>query len=631
MADQDKTRKPIYYVCKYTPAELFAGFGEECAVLEEPADDFGLSDAHAHANLCGFGKSVIQAVLEGKAEKLILVNCCDAMRRAYDVIAASGKCRFLYLLDLPHEDSSCEKERFAKSIERLKQSYGRYCEKTFDEEAFRAAFAEPEVQQEPYIGLLGARVNRELHEVIKKSIGMQVRNLTCVRGRNLGHVEFPSNSLLSYSDILLSQMPCFRMNRTSQRRQITLDPNLMGIIYHTIKFCDYYAFEYADIQRDIKLPLLKIETDFTRQSAGQLKTRIDAFAETLDAISFGENYDNSGINRENIEKNNDPAGKNNGPAKNNKIPGVGNDFVRADCDLQNTAAGSKTEDRSEHSGTGCQGESKMAEGMKKETENRKNWYTAGIDSGSTSTDVVILDKEGNIVSSTVIPTGGGASVSAEKSLSLAVEKAGIDETDIIRIVTTGYGREYLENGDESVTEITCHAKGAHYLNPAVRTIIDIGGQDIKAIRIDENGKVRNFLMNDKCAAGTGRFLELMARTLGLSLEEMSTLGLTWNENVPISSMCTVFAESEVVSLIAQNKAKPDIVHGLNVSVASKVGALASRLGEEGEYMLTGGVANNPGVVKELEKKLGRSLYICREAQICGALGAALTALEKAQV
>ena len=199
-------------------------------------------------------------------------------------------------------------------------------------------------------------------------------------------------------------------------------------------------------------------------------------------------------------------------------------------------------------------------------------------------------------------------MSAEKSLDLAVEKAGIKKEEIVRIVTTGYGRAYIESGDDSITEITCHAKGAHYLNPNVRTVIDIGGQDIKAISIDENGAVKNFLMNDKCAAGTGRFLEMMARTLGLSLEEMSTKGLEWKENIVISSMCTVFAESEV-------------------------GALAARLGKKnpGEYMMTGGVAKNPGIIKALEEKLDAKLYICDEAQLCGALGAALFAYEKCSV
>ena len=258
------------------------------------------------------------------------------------------------------------------------------------------------------------------------------------------------------------------------------------------------------------------------------------------------------------------------------------------------------------------------------------YYVAGIDSGSTSTDVVILDQNGKIKSTMIISTGGGAMMSAEKSLAAAVEKAGIQEEDIVRIVTTGYGRAYIDSGDDSITEITCHAKGAHYLNPNVRTIIDIGGQDIKAISIDEHGAVTNFLMNDKCAAGTGRFLEMMARTLGLSLEEMSIKGLEWKENIVISSMCTVFAESEVVSLVAQNKNVADIIHGLNVSVASKVGALAARLSKKnpGEYMMTGGVAKNQGIIQVLEEKLGAKLYICDEAQLCGALGAALFAYEK---
>ena len=182
-------------------------------------------------------------------------------------------------------------------------------------------------------------------------------------------------------------------------------------------------------------------------------------------------------------------------------------------------------------------------------------------------------------------------------------------------VATGYGRVAVPYAGKSITEITCHAKGAHYLNPNVRTVIDIGGQDIKAISIDENGAVKNFLMNDKCAAGTGRFLEMMARTLGLSLEEMSTRGLKWKNNVVISSMCTVFAESEVVSLVAQNKDVADIIHGLNVSVASKVGALAARLGKKnpGEYMMTGGVAKNPGIIKALEEKNdGRFAYTGEE-------------------
>ena len=405
--------------------------------------------------------------------------------------------------------------------------------------------------------------------MIRENMRMKVENLTCTGGRKLAALpeqmgEAEEEALfLAYADALLTQMPCFRMNHSAARNALYLDPDLKGIIYHTIKFCDYYGFEYASVKKNIKVPLLKIETDFTSQSAGQLLTRIQAFSETMEG---SESMDaGSGISEE--------------------------------------------------------AKRKMESGV---------YYVAGIDSGSTSTDVVILDQDGKIKATMIIPTGGGAMMSAEKSLELAVEKAGIQKDAIVRIVTTGYGRAYIDSGDDSITEITCHAKGAHYLNPNVRTVIDIGGQDIKAISIDEHGAVKNFLMNDKCAAGTGRFLEMMARTLGLSLQEMSTKGLEWKENIVISSMCTVFAESEVVSLVAQNKDVADIVHGLNVSVASKVGALAARLGKNqpGEYMMTGGVAQNQGIIKALEEKLGAKLYICKEAQLCGALGAALFAYEK---
>ena len=559
----------IHYVCKYTPLELFKGFGEECAVLEEMPENFELSDQIAHANLCGFGKSVIQAVLEGKVEQLVLVNCCDSMRRVYDIVESTGKCKFLYMLDMPHEDNDCEKVKLAQGIHRLKKAYEKFSGKTFDRSGFLNAFSHEPVDNQPYIGVLGVRVSGILEKMIRDNIRMDVENLTCTGGRRLAVIREELEKMeddamfLAYADALLSQMPCFRMNNSTRRNRLYLDPNLKGIIYHTIKFCDYYGFEYASIKRDIKVPLLKIETDFTSQSAGQLLTRVQAFAETLEG---SEDMDPSKGISEEIRK-------------------------------------------------------KMESGV---------YYVAGIDSGSTSTDVVILDKDGKIKSTMIIPTGGGAMMSAEKSLEMAVEKAGIRKEDIVRIVTTGYGRAYIDSGDDSITEITCHAKGAHYLNPNVRTVIDIGGQDIKAISIDENGAVKNFLMNDKCAAGTGRFLEMMARTLGLSLEEMSTRGLEWKENVVISSMCTVFAESEVVSLVAQNKDVADIIHGLNVSVASKVGALAARLGKKnpGEYMMTGGVARNKGIIQALEEKLGAKLYICDEAQLCGALGAALSAYEK---
>ena len=337
----------IYYVCKYTPIELFRGFGEECSVLEEMPENFEQSDQIAHANLCGFGKSVIQAVLEGKVEQLVLVNCCDSMRRVYDIVESTGKCKFLYMLDLPHDDNECEKVKFAGTIRRLKKAYEAYSGKVFDKRAFIKSFITPEMNTEPYIGVLGVRVSGILEDMIRDNIQMDVENLTCTGGRKLSVVQDEMWNMeeeelfLSYADVLLGQMPCFRMNRSIRRNRLYLDPNLKGIIYHTIKFCDYYGFEYASIKRDIKVPLLKIETDFTSQSAGQLLTRIQAFEETIEG----------------------------------------------------------SEDMDPGKGISEEARKKMESGI---------FYVAGIDSGSTSTDVVILDQDGKIKSTMIIPTGGGA-------------------------------------------------------------------------------------------------------------------------------------------------------------------------------------------------------------------------------
>ncbi|MCK9170675.1 MAG: acyl-CoA dehydratase activase, partial [Treponema sp.] len=393
----------------------------------------------------------------------------------------------------------------------------------------------------------------ELKRYIETHTGLPVRNLTCTGNRNVapaaGNTAEFSGIVNDYAASLLQQLPCQRMNDNTGRRALWNDPALRGIIYLTIKFCDYYGAEYADIQDKIHIPLLKIESDFTKQSEGQLLTRIEAFAETIRGKTMT---------------------------------------------------------------------------VKKNVTDKK--YFVGIDSGSTSTDVVVIDRGKNIVAQSIIATGAGAEKGAQKCLQLALNEAHLDCDDIANVVTTGYGREYIRTGDESITEISCHAKGAFFLEPSVRTVIDIGGQDSKVIVLNDNGTVSNFVMNDKCAAGTGRFIEAMARALGLSLSEISRLGMDCTEDITISSMCTVFAESEVVSLVAQNKSVNDIVHGIDKSVAAKVASLASRLHTQNEWMMTGGVAQNGGIVNALESRLGIRLHISDKAQLCGALGAALFAL-----
>ena len=240
--------------------------------------------------------------------------------------------------------------------------------------------------------------------------------------------------------------------------------------------------------------------------------------------------------------------------------------------------------------------------------------------------MVVLDERKNMLAFAIVRTGPRAQTGAQAAFEQVCQKLNASPDDFAAIVATGYGRSHIPFATDSRTEITCHAKGAHFLNSAARTIVDIGGQDSKVICLSEDGRVSNFIMNDKCAAGTGRFLEMMARTLELDMDEMSRRGLKWDKELTISSMCTVFAESEVISLIADNHTDSDIIHGLNQSIAGKTAAMAARARGCAPYMMTGGVARNLGVVRELEKKLGAPLFIAENPDLCGALGAALFAL-----
>ncbi|QSZ27455.1 2-hydroxyglutaryl-CoA dehydratase [Aceticella autotrophica] len=254
--------------------------------------------------------------------------------------------------------------------------------------------------------------------------------------------------------------------------------------------------------------------------------------------------------------------------------------------------------------------------------------TAGIDSGSLSTDVVILDENVEILSYSIVPTGASILNSANKAFLQAMDSAGIAEKEISYIVSTGYGRINISFANKQITEITCHAKGAFYLNNNIRTVIDIGGQDSKVIRINEKGNVEDFVMNDRCSAGTGRFLEVMARALEIPIDLMGEEAKKATEKINITSFCTVFAESEVISLISQNKKKADIIKALHDSIANKTISLLDKIGRKSTYMMTGGVAKNKGVVKAIEHRLKENIYIPQEPQIIGALGGAILALEE---
>ena len=254
---------------------------------------------------------------------------------------------------------------------------------------------------------------------------------------------------------------------------------------------------------------------------------------------------------------------------------------------------------------------------------------AGIDVGSLTTNAVLLNEQREILSYSIIYTGARSKDAARDSFEQALAKAGIAQEKVSFTLATGYGREIVPFADAQVTEITCHGLGAHYLFPETRTILDIGGQDSKAIRVSSTGKVLDFAMNDKCAAGTGRFLEVMARALEMELHEMGPISLRASRPVSISSMCTVFAESEVVSCIAQGCAVEDIAYGLHVAVANRTAGLIKRVGLQERLTMSGGVAKNVGVVHAVQEKLETTVNVYEEPQIVGALGAALIALRRA--
>ena len=249
---------------------------------------------------------------------------------------------------------------------------------------------------------------------------------------------------------------------------------------------------------------------------------------------------------------------------------------------------------------------------------------AGLDIGSITTETVIL-KDREILTSIILPTGANSRTAAERCLSAALQKTALGQEEISAIVTTGYGRASFPRATKMITEITCHARGAYFVHPKTRTVIDIGGQDSKVIRLDARGRNVDFQMNDKCAAGTGRFLEVMAHALEVKVEELGRLSLGAPRTIKISSMCTVFAESEVVSLIADSQPKEVIIRGLHDSIADRVLGMVNRVGIEEEVTLTGGVAKNEGVARALEDRLGVKMFIPPEPQIIGALGAALLA------
>ncbi len=248
----------------------------------------------------------------------------------------------------------------------------------------------------------------------------------------------------------------------------------------------------------------------------------------------------------------------------------------------------------------------------------------GIDIGSVASKGIIIN--GDAQQRTIVPTGWSPRDAGLSIIDQLLDRAALPRSEVDRIFVTGYGRVAFKEADKTITEIKCHARGIAQLYPQVRTIIDIGGQDSKVIRVGDQGQVMDFAMNDKCAAGTGRFLQVMAVALGLDVSELGEAEDP-AQMLPISSMCTVFAESEIIGLLAKGNPKGGIIAGLHQSVGKRVAAMARRMGIKEQVAFTGGVAINQGVKRALEEEIGFTVLVSETCQYTGALGAALLALE----
>ena len=255
---------------------------------------------------------------------------------------------------------------------------------------------------------------------------------------------------------------------------------------------------------------------------------------------------------------------------------------------------------------------------------------AGVDVGSTQTKAVILDENSEIVSRGIVNTGANVVKAAEKAFQAARSAAKLEEWEVTSVAGTGYGRYKVLFGDIQITEISCHARGASFVFPGTRTILDIGGQDTKGIHINEKGEVVDFCMNDKCAAGTGRFLAAAADVMSIPLDDLGGVALRSDNPLRITNVCTVFVETEIMNHLSRGKKGEDILAGVHQSIAGRSISLLRRVGVIPEITFTGGVSRNIGMVKALEEKLGCHINVSDDSQYMGAIGAAIIALERAR-
>ncbi|WP_067662209.1 acyl-CoA dehydratase activase [Nocardia miyunensis] len=260
--------------------------------------------------------------------------------------------------------------------------------------------------------------------------------------------------------------------------------------------------------------------------------------------------------------------------------------------------------------------------------NAGKWFVMGVDLGSTTAKAAVVDQDGVLCGADVVQMGAVSPAAVARAIDGALNAAGVSRDRIRRTISTGYGRKLVPGADRSFTEITCHARGAAALRPGVRLVIDIGGQDSKAILVDDAGLVDRFAMNDRCASGTGRFFDVLARALEVEIDAVGELALSGSGDLEVSSMCATFAETEVISLLAQGLSKSDVAASVHRAVAARTLGLVAQVGKASPVVMTGGVAKNPAARHFVSRALDRPIELLEQPQIAGAYGAGLLARDE---
>ncbi|ABV34044.1 MULTISPECIES: acyl-CoA dehydratase activase [Pseudothermotoga] len=558
----------IVYNCPLVPFEFFKALDIPAKRIQNSGCEFELF----HSNICSFCKNSFPSV--NPEEIVIWVDSCDSMRRSEDFLKRACT---VFDLHIPVTVNEKNVDKLAHDLRNLwnnlKQRYGEA-----DDEKLIIEHKNFQKQSEKLLKLLNndLRSSAELYE-----------QMTCQKW--IGSVEkkgIPILILGAYveKDLIkvIEDSGGYALNGTCSGPFAIIGENLNS----------------NDVFKNMAFRILKKSIVCMRSAHNRDIEKI---------INF---YRPSGIILHTI-KFCDFYGFDEKILRNLKIP-----FTVVENDLSGTSAQLKTR---------MEALIELVKNSEKQPE-RKCYYFVGIDSGSTTTKIAVINKDMKIVYQDIIKTGAYPNLASKAIFEKMLAKLNIKK-EAVYVVSTGYGRSSVDFADEQITEITCHAKGVYQFLPQTRTVIDIGGQDSKVIRI-ENGKVIDFVMNDKCAAGTGRFLEVMANVLDVPLDEIGELSLRYSTELSISSVCTVFAESEVISLRSHGHSREDILHAVHLAIARRIGTMCQRVNADVPTVLTGGVAQNRGVKFALEKHMNTRIDIPKNPVLMGAIGAALIGAEK---